>query len=58
MDFSVLEVNYNIDETTGLRGDKIIELNGYKSKQLYPESLRLVEYYDFENEVELSFFNQ
>lgn len=55
MDFSVLEVNYNIDETTGLRGDKIIELNGYKSKQLYPESLRLVEYYDFENEVELSF---
>lgn len=55
MDFSVLEVNYNIDETTGLRGDKIIKLNGYKSKQLYPESLRLVEYYDFENEVELSF---
>ncbi|MFN5772939.1 IS4 family transposase [Flavobacterium sp.] len=55
MDFSVLEVNYNIDETTGLRGDKIIELNGYKSKQLYPKSLRLVEYYDYENEVELSF---
>jgi hypothetical protein len=55
MDFSVLEVNYNIDEATGLRGDKIIELNGYKSKQFYPESLRLVEYYDFENEVEVSF---
>ncbi len=29
MDYSVTEVNYNIDESTGLRTDKIIELNGY-----------------------------
>ncbi len=55
MDYSVIENNFNIDESTGLRTDKIIELNGYKSKQLYPEPLRLVEFYDSENEVILTF---
>jgi len=46
MDYSVIEVNYNIDENTGLRSDRIIKLNGHKSKQLYPDALRLVEFYD------------
>jgi hypothetical protein len=55
MDYSVVEHNYNIDESTGLRSDKIIELNGTKSKQLYPEPLRLVEFYDDENETILTF---
>ena len=55
MDYSVIENNYNIDENTGLRSDKIIELNGYKSKQLYPEPLRLVEFYDNENDATLTF---
>lgn len=55
MDYSVVENNYNIDENTGLRSDKIIELNGYKSKQLYPELLRLVEFYDSDNDVTLTF---
>jgi signal peptidase I len=55
MDFSVTEVNYNIDESTGLRGDKIIILNGYKSKRLYPEPLRLVEYYDNEKDTLFNF---
>ncbi len=55
MDYSVVENNYNIDENTGLRSDKIIELNGYKSKQLYPEPLRLVEFYDSDNDVTLTF---
>lgn len=55
MDYSVIENNFNIDESTGLRTDKIIELNGYKSKQLYPEPLRLVEFYDSDNEVILTF---
>jgi hypothetical protein len=55
MDYSILESNYNIDENTGLRSDKIIELNGSKSKQLYPEPLRLVEFYDVENDITLSF---
>lgn len=55
MDYSVIENNFNIDENTGLRGDKIIELNGYKTKQLYPEPLRLVDFYDDQNDITLSF---
>jgi hypothetical protein len=55
MDYSVIENYFNIDENTGLRSDKTIELNGYKSKQLYPEPLRLVEFYDNENDVILTF---
>lgn len=55
MDYKILETNYNIDENTGLRSDKIIELNGNKSKKLYPEPLRLIKFYDVENDNELSF---
>ncbi|SJN46623.1 hypothetical protein FM107_14650 [Sphingobacterium sp. JB170] len=45
MDFSVIESNFNIDPSTGLLADDTIVLNGYKSKKLYPEPLRLVRYY-------------
>lgn len=55
MDYSVTEVNCNIDETTGLRSDKTFLLNGYKSKKLYPEPLRLVEFYDDEKNTVLFF---
>lgn len=55
MKYEVIETNYNIDETTGLRGDCIIKLTGYKSKRLYPIPLRLVRYYDCENDEELEF---
>lgn len=55
LDYTVIESNYNIDEGTGLRSDKTIVLNGYKSKQLYPETLRIVEYYDDEKDVMLVF---
>jgi IS4 transposase len=48
--YSVIEQNFNIDETTGLRTDETIELTIPKSKQLYPERLRLVNYYDSEND--------
>ena len=57
MDYSVIENNYNIDENTGLRRDEIIQLKGYKSKQLYPEPLRLVEFYDNDNDVTLTFLS-
>lgn len=57
MDYSVIENNYNIDENTGLRSDGIIQLKGYKSKQLYPEPLRLVEFYDNDNDVNLTFLS-
>lgn len=55
MAYVVVEYNYNIDESTGLRGDKTIKLSGYKSKKLYPEILRMVEYYDDEKDVLLVF---
>ena len=55
MNYRVLESNFNIDETTRLRGDKTIKLKGPKSKQLYPETLRMVEYYDDEKDMMLTF---
>ena len=55
MAYMVVEYNYNIDESTGLRGDKTIKLSGHKSKKLYPEILRMVEYYDDDKDVLLVF---
>jgi len=46
---SVIEQNFNIDEATGLRSDKTVILTVAKSKKLYPDKLRLVEFYDAEN---------
>ena len=42
MRYNIVEQNYNIDQTSGLRTDKVIELTIPKSKQLYPEALRIV----------------
>lgn len=53
--YDVIEQNYNIDETTGLRTDKTIMLTVAKSKKLYPEKLRLVEFHDQEKDNELVF---
>ena len=53
--YEIIEENFNIDKVTGLRTDKIIVLTGYKSKQLYPEKLRLVEFYDCQNDILLVF---
>ncbi|MDR2691467.1 MAG: IS4 family transposase [Dysgonamonadaceae bacterium] len=49
MRYEVVEQNFNINETTGLRSDKTVLLTIPKSKKLYPEKLRLVEFYDIEN---------
>jgi hypothetical protein len=46
---SVIEQNFNIDEASGLRSDKTVILTVAKSKKLYPYKLRLVEFYDAEN---------
>ena len=46
MRYRVVEQNFNIDQTTGLRTDRIVELTVPKSKRLYPELLRLIEFYD------------
>ena len=55
MKYEAVETNYNIDEDTGLRGDHTIRLTGNKPKKLYPDALRLVKYYDSENDEELVF---
>lgn len=55
MRYEVIETNYNIDEDTGLRGDYAIRLTGPKPKKLYPKDIRMVKYYDAENDEELTF---
>lgn len=55
MRYSVVEENFNIDPTVGLRSDKVVELTIAKSKKLYPERLRLVEFYDEINDELLTF---
>jgi len=53
--YDVIEQNYNIDKTTGLRTDKTVVLTVANSKKLYPEELRLVEFHDQEKDNELVF---
>lgn len=55
MKYEVVEQNFNIDQTTGLRTDKTVMLTIPKSKGLYPKKLRLVEYYDNQNDELLVF---
>jgi hypothetical protein len=55
MKYEIIEQNFNMDETTGLRTDKTIMPTVVKSKKLYPEKLRLVEFYDSENDELLVF---
>jgi IS4 transposase len=55
--YETVEENFNIDQAKGLRTDKTIALTGYKSKRLYPEKLRLVEFYDSENDILLLFLS-
>jgi hypothetical protein len=55
MRYSVIEENFNIEPSVGLRGDKTIELTIAKSKRLYPDKLRIVEFYDEKNDEMLRF---
>lgn len=55
MKYQIIEQNYNMDQTTGLRTDKIVMLTIVKSKTLYPEKLRLIEFYDEQNDALLVF---
>ena len=49
--------NFNIDTSTGILGDYLIRLTGYKSSKLYPKALRLVEYYDQNSGEQLAFIS-
>ena len=53
--YNVIEQNFNIDKSTGIRADKTVMLTVYRSRKQYPEKLRLVEFYDSEKEVLLEF---
>jgi len=55
--YEVMEQNFNIDLAIGLRSDRTIALTVAKSKRLYPDKLRLVEYYDTEKELLLVFLS-
>ncbi len=55
--YKVMEQSFNIDQTTGLRSDRTITLTVAKSKRLYPDQLRLVEYYDTEKDLLLVFLS-
>jgi hypothetical protein len=57
MQYRVVEQNFNIDPTSGLRADKTVVLTVAKTKKLYPEKLRLVEYYDAEKDWLLVFLS-
>jgi len=57
MKYDIVEQRANIEHATGLRADKTIVLTGPKSKRLYPEKLRLVEFFDSQNEVLLTFLS-
>lgn len=49
MKYEIVSSNFNIDPSTGITGDHIIRLTGYKSKKYYPKDLRLVEFCDPES---------
>ena len=55
--YQVIEQNFNIDHSTGLRADKTILLTVPKSKRIYPEKLRLVEFYDAGKDLSLVFLS-
>lgn len=55
MKYDTVSSNFNIDERTGLRGDHLIRLTGYKTSKLYPKQMRLIEYCDLETGELLSF---
>ena len=57
MKYKVIEQNFNIDQTDGLIADKTVVLTVPKSKKLYPEKLRIVEYYDAEQDWHLVFLS-
>lgn len=57
MKYEIVSSNFNIDTSTGIMGDYLIRLTGYKSSKLYPKALRLVEYCDQDSGEQLSFIS-
>lgn len=57
MKYEIVSSNFNIDTSTGILGDYLIRLTGYKSSKLYPKALRLVEYCDQDSGEQLAFIS-
>lgn len=57
MKYEIVSGNFNIDTSTGIMGDYLIRLTGYKSSKLYHKVLRLVEYCDQDSGEQLSFIS-
>jgi hypothetical protein len=55
MRYDVVEQNFNIDELSGVQTDRTVMLTVNKSKKLYPAKLRLVDFYDAQNDNYLVF---
>lgn len=55
MKYEVIESIGGFDADSGVRGDYIIRVTGTKSKKLYPEPMRMVVYYDADNDRDLAF---
>ena len=55
MKYEIVSSNFNFDTKTGVHGDHIIRLTGYKSRKDHPKDLRLIEFCDMESGEELQF---
>lgn len=55
MKYEIVSSNFNFDTKTGVHGDHIIRLTGYKSRKDYPKDLRLIEFCDMESGEDLQF---
>jgi hypothetical protein len=55
MRYDVVEQNFNINESSGVQTDRTVMLTVNKSKKLYPAKLRLVDFYDAQNDNYLVF---
>ena len=55
MKYEVVETNYNINEMAGIISDQTIRLTGPIASKKYPDVLRLVKFFDAENDEVISF---
>ncbi len=57
MKYEIVSSNFNIDETTGVKGDHMIRFTGLKTQKLYPKELRMIVFHDYETDEQLTFIS-
>jgi hypothetical protein len=55
MVFEVVTISEGIDQEAGLRSDQTVVFTGHKSRKLYPQPIRRVEYWDDKKDITLIF---